>query len=199
MSQRTLYSLTTLNSEEQKSNAIKAHPDRFSSNASGIWVDEVEKNFPCLEGKAKHWFDSPDHAKGRSYSRLHKVLNTNAGSVIEHVHRLPDEPDTAKHIVLTTYQTMRVRGLMVAEEARKDKRDKRNRKEWKRAEDFGLDDEDDEEISRKNRMFYKSPLARVFGRAVCDKAHYMKNPASRARVFIFSHCAFGPVCPWGSL
>ena len=45
-------------------------------------------------------------------------------------------------------------------------------------------DEDDDEgdgeiIPERLKAFYKSPLAYVFGRAVCDEAHYMKNASSR--------------------
>ncbi|KAK0516099.1 hypothetical protein JMJ35_002133 [Cladonia borealis] len=117
-----------------------------------------QKNFPYLEGKVKHWFGSPAQGRGRRYSSRAKVLDTNRGSVIEYVLGSPDEPATATHIVMTTYQTMRP-----SEEVQ------------------DLDDNvaDNKFIPKTLKTFYKSPLAHVFGHTVCDKAHYMKNASSR--------------------
>ena len=71
-----------------------------------------QNNFHYLEGKVKHWLGSPVQGRGRRYSSRAKVLDTNRSSVIEYVFGLPDELATATHIVMTTYQTMRVRGLI---------------------------------------------------------------------------------------
>ena len=73
-------------------------------------------NFPYLEAKVKHWFGFPAQGRGRRRSHRAKVLDTNPGSVIEYVLGLPDEPTTATHIVMATYQTMRVRGLRMTQD-----------------------------------------------------------------------------------
>ena len=77
---------------------------------------------------------------------------------------------------MTTYQTMRKRGLIPTADIPREK----IRKDKQRVRDPPLNGDDgvDDTLNAEERKYYKSPLAYVLGRAVCDEAYYIKKAYS---------------------
>ena len=88
----------------------------FSSNASGVWVDKINRIFPSLEGMVKHCFRTKRRGTNKSLAQIGHVLNKSPLDVIDYIYKLADEPRTSTYIIMTTYQTIRKRGLRTTAE-----------------------------------------------------------------------------------
>ena len=87
---------------------------------------------------------------------------------------------------MTTYQTIRRRGLRKSANlpyAIKNSSQTSTKKATKTAdlEQEGNDEENEDgtALTTTEQQYLVSPLPQIFGRAICDEAHYMKNVHSR--------------------
>ena len=114
----------------------------------------------------------------------YRTLETHPSAVAELAGSLsPDDPATACHIVLTTYQTFHIQTLSFEEVVVPGSKEKgqevRKKSIDKDDQDSDVDDNKDQELSEEQLRRLKSLLPDVFGIIIADKSYKLKSIRTR--------------------
>ncbi|OJD30027.1 helicase [Diplodia corticola] len=124
--------------------------------------------------------------KARSdWTDLKELVDGNAADLRAAVDALDaNDPNTQRHIFITTYQTLRLRSLQHATVGRTPKRSRRRPAQPSDSDSEDGDDEDGGRLSEEQIRNMRSLLQGLFGLVVLDEAHMAKNARSRTNLAI---------------
>jgi len=163
------------------------------ASAFAVWKEEMT-HFPELQ--LHLWAGSAYKAEVRD---RYRTLESSPSAVIDLAKALsPDDPATARQVILTTYQTFHMRTLSfeqvetlpstkdkgkgkareVPEKAAENNNNNDDDDDDDGSSDFD-DDDDDKELSEEQLRRLKTSLSKVFGIIIADESHKLKSVRTR--------------------